>query len=151
MITPQNTYPFKSLSIPDAQRIWQLAEEDHERRAATRDRSDTVEASPLLEAVRGLSRPAYRELITLTCLGQNHDTSFDCKRAQAEAELSQDYIGLGCPQLHAYLRRALGSFGVAPLHQPKQENYAAETEPSLVAAMMAIKRPEAGVALPTPA
>jgi hypothetical protein len=123
MLLKKHPYPFKSLSNLDAQRIWLLAEEDHERRSTV---GGSTEESPLLSAVRALSQTAYRELITLACMGHGHDNSFDCKRAHAEADVSRDYIGLHCPRLHCYLRSALASFGVPPLHKPNQRNYATE-------------------------
>jgi hypothetical protein len=134
MLLQQHSYPFKSLSIPDAQQIWKLAEEDHERRSTT---ADAAEESPLLSAVRSLNPTAYRELITLACMGHGHDKSFDCKRAHAEAEISRDNIGLQCPRLHCYLRSALSSFGVPPLHKPNQDNYATEVQPPIGAELMA--------------
>ena len=117
MLLTQKPYPFTTLSVQDAQRIWQLAEQEYESKS---------EQSPLLLAVRSLNRNAYRELITLACMGHGHDSSFDCKRAHAEAEHSHDYLALNCPRLHCYLRRALGSFGIEPLHEPNERNYPAD-------------------------
>ena len=117
MLLNQKPYPFTAVSVEDAQRIWQLAEQEYESKS---------EQSPLLLAVRALGRTAYRELITLACMGRGHDSSFDCKRAHAEAEHSHDYLALNCPRLHCYLRHALGSFGVPPVHQLNERNYPAE-------------------------
>lgn len=89
-------------------------------------RDDSTGESSLLLAVRALGRTAYRELITLACMGHGYDPSFDCKRAHAEAEESHDYMALNCPRLHWCLRRALGSFGVEPLHEVDERNYSAD-------------------------